>query len=98
MSGIVMWVSALAVAVALSFGLSEVGLAAVDAARAQTAADAAALAGAGDGEAAAHAAAIRNDARLIAIRVDGSIVDVIVAYRERTSSARAERILVPILD
>lgn len=91
-----MWVSALAIAMALAVGVSEVGVTAVEQARAQTAADAAALAGAADGRAAARQTAQRNDAILEVLTVDGHITTVVVTYGRARATATAERLLIPI--
>lgn len=96
MSGIVMWVSALAIAAALALGVSHVGLAAIEDARAATAADAAALAGAADGAAAAGEAAARNGATLLSVTESGATTSVVVSVGNATAEAHAKRILVPI--
>ncbi len=96
MSGIVLWISALAVAVALSLGVAQVGLAAVEQARAGTAADAAALAGAGAGERAAREAASQNGAELVSIQTSEFVTTVVVSYRRATVTASAERLVLPV--
>jgi len=96
MSGIVLWVASLAVAAAMTLGVSQVGQAAVDAARAQTAADASALAGAAAGPAAASDAAARNGGDLHSILIDDSGASVRATYGSATATARAERHMIPI--
>ena len=96
MSGIFLWLSALAVTAALVVGIGEVGAAAIDDARAATAADAAALAGAAAGPAAAHEAAQRNDAELVSVSTSGTVTTVVVRVNSATAIAHAERILIPI--
>ena len=96
MSGIVMWVSALAIAAALAVGVSQVGLAAIEDSRAATAADAAALAGAADGAGAASEAASRNGANLVSLRQNGQVTSVVVSVGNATAEAHAKRILVSI--
>lgn len=71
--------------------LGRIGEAAVDRARARTAADAAALAGAADGRSAAAAVAAANGGRLVAYREEGSDVAVRVRVGGAEASARARR-------
>ena len=96
MSGILLWLSALAVTAALAVGVGRVGQAAIDDVRAQTAADAAALAGAAAGHGAAAVTAEKNDAELVLMSTIGPITTVVVRVGTATAQAHAERILIPI--
>jgi len=84
----------LALASAAAVVTAEVGVAAIERARAQQAADAAALAGAAVGPVAAavdaEAVAAANGAELIGIVVDGATVTVEVRYRRAAAVATAE--------
>jgi len=82
----------LLVAAATALVLAELGHAAVERARARTAADAAALAGAADGEPAARAAASANGAVLVAYRADGRVVAVEVRLGDAVARASAEAV------
>lgn len=92
--GLVGWFMALSVSAALLFGISEVGNAAIDDARAATAADAAALAGAAAGSEEAAEAARRNGATLVSVIVRGYITSVEVRVGDARAIAHAERALV----
>ncbi len=94
MVGLVGLLMALSVSAALAFGISEVGTAAIDDARAATAADAAALAGAAAGSDAAEVAAQRNDATLISVTVRGNVTSVEVSVGRARAIAHAERTVV----
>lgn len=96
MSGIVLWIGALAVAAALAIGVATVGAAAVEKAQASSAADAAALAGAAAGVDAASRTAQLNGAELLSFSEDRSIYRVVVSVGESTAVAYAERLLVPV--
>ena len=96
MSGIFLWLSALAVTAALAIGVSHVGMAAIDDARAGTAADAAALAGAAAGHTAAAEAAALHGAELISVSTANAVTTVVVRVGGATAQAHAERILIPI--
>lgn len=93
MSGLILWLGALAVAAILAVGITEVGHAAITEAQAQAAADAAALAGAADGVAAATNAAQRNDAEVIAHSQAGDVITVTVRIGSSTATAHAERVV-----
>lgn len=71
--------------------LGRIGAAAVDRARARTAADAAALAGAAEGESAARLVAARNGARVASYREEGRDVALRVALGRAEAQARATR-------
>jgi hypothetical protein len=79
----------LAVGLALLMALSRLAVAAVDAARARTAADAAALAGAQWGESAAAASAADNGGRLVSFTQVGADVLVSVVVGIASATARA---------
>lgn|GEM_PF-5111201 len=96
MSGILLWLSALAVTAVLAVGVGRVGQAAIDDARAETAADAAALAGAAAGHRAAVEIAAENNAELVSITTSNSITTVVVRVDNATAQAHAKRILIPI--
>ncbi len=76
-------------------GVVEVGRAAHDAARAQSAADAAALAGAIDGHDGAVDAAARNGAGLVSQRAFGQRITVVVRVGRAERAATAEWVLIP---
>lgn len=95
MSGLTMSLMAIGVAAALALGVARVGEAAIDDARAASAADAAALAGAAAGPAASERAAQRNGGTLISVKVRGAITSVVVQVGIATAEAHAERLLVP---
>src|SRR5690349_2813803 len=89
-----------ALALLLIVGLTRLGTAAVDRARARTAADAAALAGVveehrggGAGRRAATEVAARNGARLVAYEADGATVEVTVQIDDAHATSRAERVV-----
>lgn len=92
MLGILGWFMGMAVGLAMLLGLMVVGDAAIDDARAATAADAAALAGAAGGAEAAGVAATRNGAVLVAISVSGAVTTVEVRVGRANASAHAERL------
>ena len=96
MSGIVLWIAAFAIAVALAVGVANVGTASVETAQASSAADAAALAGAAAGAESAGLAAALNGAELVSFSEDGSVYSVVVRVGGATAEAFAERVLVPI--
>ena len=96
MSGILLWMSAIAVAAMLALGIAEVGEAAACSARVQTAADAAALAGAAAGNSAAAEAAQLNEATLVALEQTGDVFTATVRGCENTATAHAERRLAVI--
>ena len=74
--------------------IAQLGVGAVDAARARTAADAAALAGAADGRAAAGRIAEANDGALIDFVRRGEVVEVVVQVGRARARARAEATVV----
>ena len=74
---------------AVGLGIARLGVAAIAAGRAQTAADAAALAGASAGPAAAKALAAANGAVLSGFTVEGDDVVVTVLYQGARATARA---------
>lgn len=80
----------LALAVAAAVVVTEIGVAAIERARAQGAADAAALAGAASGEPAAHDVARANGAEVIAYIEVGAKVEVEIRYRRAVAIATAE--------
>lgn len=80
--------------VVLAFGMVRVGRAAIDSARASSAADAAALAAAAAPDSDAFTIAAHNDAEIVSIERFGSEVRVRVRVGEAERSARAERRLV----
>jgi len=94
MSGLTLWICSLAIAAGLAIGVSRVGMAAIEDARATTAADAAALAGAANGEAAAQESALRNGATLHSVSVNGAVTTVVVRVGDATATAHAKRIVV----
>lgn len=96
MSGFLVWMGALAVAAMLAIGITNVGWAAVEQARAQAGADATALAGAADGLDAATEAAQRNDVLVVAITESGNIVTAVVQSGNATATAHAERRVIPV--
>lgn len=96
MSGILLWLSALAVTAVLAIGVTSVGEAAIEDARAGTAADAAALAGAAAGHQEARRAATLNGAELISVSTTNAVTTVVVRVGAATARAHAERILIPI--
>jgi len=96
MVGVWMWIAAIGLIAALSFGVVSIGSAANEAAQAQSAADAAALAGAANGTDAVHELAARNGAVVLGIRVDGDVTTVEVRVGEASATAAAKRLLVPI--
>jgi hypothetical protein len=73
--------------------LARVGVAAVEAAKARTAADAAALAGARDGHAAAAAVAGENGGELVSFAQAGRDVLVTVRVGEASAKARARLVV-----
>lgn len=80
----------LALAAAAGVVVVEIGVAAIEQARAQAAADAAALAGAASGEPAAHDVARANGAEVVAYVEAGAVVEVEIRYRRATAIATAE--------
>ena len=82
-------IGVLAVGLVLLLALTRVGVAAVNAARARTAADAAALAGARWGEAAASASAADNGGQLVRFAQLGADVLVTVEVGGASATARA---------
>lgn len=82
--------AALAVVVALVWGVARLGAALVADAAAQSAADAAALAGAVEGRPAAVEAAQANRAELVEWREQGRLVQVVVARQGQRARATAE--------
>lgn len=96
MTGIFLWLSAIALSATIALGLGAVGSAAIDDERAETAADSAALAGAAAGYGAAIEAAAMNNAELLSVTTRGSITTVVVRVGRATATAHAERILVPL--
>lgn len=96
MLGVLGWFMALAVTLALLLGVERVSTAAIDDARATTAADAAALAGAAAGEGAAADAASRNSGQMVSIVERGMVTTVVVRVGSATATAHAERVLVPV--
>ena len=95
MSGFLGLLMALGVTAVLLFGMAAVGEAAVDDARAATAADASALAGAAAGRDAAIEAASLNGAELVLFSRRGDITSVVVRVGRASAQAHAERLLVP---
>ena len=85
----------LVVGLVLLIGVSRVGVAAVSAAKARTAADAAALAGAQWGREAAAEVAADNGGRLVAFAQEGVDVVVEVTVGDAIATARATLELVP---
>jgi hypothetical protein len=82
----------LVLAGALTLVVARLSGAAVDRARARTAADAAALAGAAEGEVAARSVAAANGGDLVSYRPIGrSDVEVVVRLARATATARARR-------
>jgi hypothetical protein len=79
------------VAGGLAIAVGQLGIAAVRASRAQTAADAGALAAAVADRAAAEAAVAANGGRLVELQRVGAEVEVIVAVGDAAASARARR-------
>lgn len=77
---------------ALLVGMRSVSTAAIDDARAGTAADAAALAGAAAGRDAAQEATRRNGAELLSFSVKGQITTVVVQVGEARAIAHGERV------
>lgn len=96
MSGLVLWMGALAIAVVLALGVGEVGTAAIERAQAAAAADAAALAGAAAGSDAAEVAASLNDAVLLSLDERGDVVTATVRIGQVTAISHAERRVVPV--
>lgn len=86
------WFLAMSVTGVLLLGVTAVGTAAIDDARAGTAADAAALAGAAGGVDAANEAARRNGADVASFSVRGQITTVVVQVGEARATAHAERV------
>jgi hypothetical protein len=84
----------LAAGMVFLIALTRVGVAAVDAAKARTAADAAALAGARDGQGAATAVAVENGGRLVAFGQVGEDVVVTVRVGQAAAKARARLLVV----
>ena len=82
-------IGVLAIGLVLLMALTQVAVAAVNAARARTAADAAALAGARWGEAAASASAADNGGRLVRFAQLGADVLVTVSVGGASATARA---------
>jgi hypothetical protein len=78
-----------ALAAVTALAVVQVGVRAVDAARARTAADAAALAGAAGGEAAAREVAAANGAALLHFGAEGSDTEVTVSAGAAEATARA---------
>jgi hypothetical protein len=95
MSGFLGLFMALGVTAALLFGITAVGEAAIDDARAATAADASALAGAAAGQDAAIEAAAHNGAELVLFSRRGGVTSVVVRVGRASARAHAERLLVP---
>ena len=91
MSGLVLWMAAIAIAASLAIGIAEVGQAAVCKAHTQTAADAAALAGAAAGDGAATQAATRNETTLVSLQRSGDVYTATVTACGNTAVAHAER-------
>jgi len=94
MTGLFGWLMAFSVTAALVTGVSAVGVAAIDDARAATAADAAALAGAASGSQQAIEVARRNGATLVSISTNGAITSVEVRVGRALGTAHAKRLLV----
>ena len=80
----------LVVAGVVALVVADLGVAAVERAKARTAADAAALAGAAEGESAARHVAEANDATLVSFVADGMFVEVVVRSGRATARATAE--------
>lgn len=80
----------LVLAAAVAVVVADLGSAAVQRARARTAADAAALAGAAEGEAAARSVAADNGAEVVSFAVAGEIVEVVVVLGDARARATAE--------
>ncbi|MDW3176831.1 MAG: helicase [Acidimicrobiia bacterium] len=94
MVGLLGWLMGLSLTAALLIGIVAVGDAAIDDARAATAADAAALAGAAGGSEAAQVAAERNGATLVRVSFRGSVTSVEVRLGDARAVAHAERLIV----
>ena len=92
MVGVVGWFVSVSVTATLLAGIMMVGSAAIDDARAATAADAAALAGAAAGPEAAERAAARNGAELIGWEVIGPVTRVVVRLGSAEATAHGERL------
>jgi hypothetical protein len=88
-SALVLVVVAITFAALLAAGVGRLGIASVDAARAEQAADAAALAGVMGGRPAAADLAARNGAELISFTRDGDDVLVVVVRHGIERAARA---------
>ena len=95
MSGLLGLFTALGITAALLVGIAEVADAAIDDARAGTAADASALAGAAAGLDAAAEAAARNGAELVTFSIRGDVTSAVVRVGQATAQAHAERLRVP---
>ena len=80
----------LVVAAAAALVVADLGVAAVERAKARTAADAAALAGAAEGEAAARQVAAANGRELVSFTRDGVVVEVVVRAGRAAARATAE--------
>ena len=80
----------LVVAGVVALVVADLGVAAVERAKARTAADAAALAGAAEGEAVARRVAAANGASLVSFGRDGPLVEVVVRHGRATARATAE--------
>jgi uncharacterized protein YcbK (DUF882 family) len=81
----------MAAAVFMAVGLTKVGVAMVQSARASTAADAAALGAAWDGAAAARSLALQNGAQLLTVSQDGAEIQVGVSVDGAVAVSRARR-------
>ena len=88
-SAVLLVAIAVVVSGATALGIARLGVAAIAAGRAQTAADAAALAGVIAGPTAARALASANGASLSGFTVEGDDVVVTVRYQGVLASARA---------
>lgn len=92
MSGLLLWIAAIAIVAMLALGIAELGHAATCAAQSQTAADAAALAGAADGTSAADLIAQRNGATLVSLERTGDVFTATVQGCANPTVAHAERV------
>ena len=88
-------IAAVAITATVLFGVTQVGIAASESARARSAADSAALAGAAAGPSAAQRSASINGARLVSISFTGARTRVVVEVEGSSFAAVAERFLVP---
>ncbi len=88
----------MAAAVFVAVGLTKVGVAMVQSARASTAADAAALGAAWDGPSAARVLASQNGAQLLTVSQDGAEIQVAVSVDSAVAVSRSRRSTPPLGD